>query len=392
MKPPAGDILITGAGPIGMTLALALLQSACQWRISLIERRPESACSSDARVLAMADASRQLLARINAWPAQTTPINDIHTSQRGGFGRTLMRAAEYDLTALGYVLRHKALVDTLKARIENALRRSHKPLSVSYGCSLAAVDGCSATIHMRDEKSGSEHEINMRPQIIVHADGTPADGERVVSHDYRQQAVIAEVRTSKAHANRAWERFTPDGPLALLPLEEGYAVVFTLPANKAQEVMQMEDEAFLATLQARFGGRHEFVSCGARQCFPLALRMRRKLVHGREIWIGNSAQTLHPVCGQGFNLGLRDAWQLAELILDVSNSSNLANVPQRYAATRRLDRWGGALFTDSIVRLFSNNCVSLSVLRGLGLLSLDLLPPTRHFAARRMIWGARAWP
>ena len=132
-----------------------------------------------------------------------------------------------------------------------------------------------------------------------------------------------------------------------------------------------------------------FSNPGPRSRFPLALRMRESLVRGREVWIGNTAQTLHPVSGQGFNLGLRDAWQLAEILLENGvDRSSLAN----YAASRHLDRHGSALFTDQIVRAFSNDFGPLKLARGLGLLALDLFPPARHFVAKRMIWGARAWP
>ena len=199
----------------------------------------------------------------------------------------------------------------------------------------------------------------------------------------------AEVTPTPGHNKRAWERFTPDGPLALLPLGNEYSVVFTLPPAKADAVMAMDDTAFTAALQNQFGRRLSFAKPGPRSRFPLALRLRETLVKGKEVWIGNTAQTLHPVSGQGFNLGIRDAWQLAEILLKNGvDRSSLAD----YAASRRLDRRGSAFFTDQIVRTFSNDCGPLKLARGLGLLALDLCPPARHFVAKRMIWGARAWP
>jgi 2-octaprenyl-6-methoxyphenol hydroxylase len=152
--------------------------------------------------------------------------------------------------------------------------------------------------------------------------------------------------------------------------------------------MALDDDAFLAALQAQFGRRMRFSKPGRRSRFPLALRLRDTLVKGREVWIGNAAQTLHPVSGQGFNLGLRDAWQLAETLLSQGlDHDSLAH----YAASRRLDRRGGAFFTDQIVRP-SPTTAARSLVRGLGLLALDICPPARHFVAKRMIWGARAWP
>jgi len=201
--------------------------------------------------------------------------------------------------------------------------------------------------------------------------------------------VICEVTPLPGHGRRAWERFTADGPLALLPLGDEYSVVFTLPPARADAVMALDDTAFAAALQAQFGDRLRLTRPGPRSRFPLALRCRTELAGEREVWIGNTAQTLHPVSGQGYNLGLRDAWELAETLLaDGLTPAALA----RYAAGRRLDREGAAFFTDRVVRLFSNDCAPLRLARGLGLLALDVLPPARHFVAKRMIWGARAWP
>ncbi|MPN31522.1 2-octaprenyl-6-methoxyphenol hydroxylase [bioreactor metagenome] len=170
-----------------------------------------------------------------------------------------------------------------------------------------------------------------------------------------------------------------------MPLGDEFSIVFTLPPAKADAVMTLDDNAFVAALQAQFGRRMTFSRPGRRSRFPLALRLRDTLVKGCEVWIGNTAQTLHPVSGQGFNLGLRDAWQLAELLLDGDDLS-------RYSSLRRLDRQGGAFFTDKVVRAFSNDFPPLRAARGLGLLALDLCPAARRFVAKRMIWGARAWP
>lgn len=231
-------------------------------------------------------------------------------------------------------------------------------------------------------------------KLVVHAEGTPQSDPEVSVSDYRQHAVIAEVRPATPHGNRAWERFTPDGPLALLPLGQDYSVVFTVPPEKAEHLLALDDAGFLAALRVQFGTRLDFVHAGPRAAYPLALRVRRQLVQPRQVWIGNAAQTLHPVSGQGFNLGLRDAWELAEKLLDGLEQQSDAGHPAAlaaYARGRQLDRRGSMAFTDGIVRLFSNDFPPLRAARGLGLLALDLVPPLRHFVAKRMIWGARAW-
>lgn len=372
------SILIAGAGPVGMTLALAL--QGGPWRVQLIDRRSLAAQANDPRALALSHGTRQLLEALDAWPSRAaTPIETIHVSQRGGFGRTVIHRDDYRLPALGYVVRYRDLAAALAARLPAD--------AVLEGAEMADCRPIADRLAVSLQQGGSQQTLEAA--LVVHAEGTPANAPGVKVSDYAQQAVIAEVTPRPGHGHRAWERFTPDGPLALLPLGDDYSVVFTLPPDKADQVMALDDAGFLAALTAHFGPRMEFVATGPRSRFPLALRMREEVVKGREVWIGNTAQTLHPVSGQGFNLGLRDAWQLAETLLAGSlDDATLA----AYARARRLDRRGGALFTDTVVRAFSNDFGPLKLARGLGLLALDLCPPARHFVAKRMIWGARAWP
>ena len=372
------DILIIGAGPVGMTLHLAL--AAAGQKSLLLDRRPKDAQQGDPRALALSHGARQLLEQINSWPTRAaTPIETIHVSQKDGFGRTLIDHKEYKLPALGYVVRYRDLAGALAANLaDDAVLSEAEILSVTPN-----DDHIIVTLR----HAGQLRTIQSK--LLVHAEGTPTDDPAVKVSDYEQHAVICEVTPTPGHKNRAWERFTPDGPLALLPLGNEYSIVFTLPPAKADDVMAMDDATFTAALQQQFGRRMSFAKPGKRSRFPLALRLRDTLVKGNEVWIGNTAQTLHPVSGQGFNLGIRDAWQLAEnLLKNGVDRNSLAG----YAASRKLDRQGSAFFTDKIVRAFSNDFGPLKLARGLGLLALDVCPPARHFVAKRMIWGARAWP
>lgn len=376
------DVAIIGAGPVGMALASSLKDSGL--RVLLLDARPPRAWADDPRALALAHGSQQLLERLQAWDAgAATPIDEIHVSQRGGFGRTLLRAADYDVPALGYVMRYRDLASALAARLA--------PAQLRCACAVDAI----ATTPTQATLTLSWQGVTQRLSagLVVHAEGTPANAADVRVRDYHQHAIIAQVKPAQPHRHRAWERFTPDGPLALLPQGDDYSVVFTVPSDKAARLRELGDDDFLAALREQFGRRVDFVSCGPRASFPLALRVRSPIVQPRQVWIGNSAQTLHPVSGQGFNLGLRDAAELATALLDrKSGDCGDAALLAAYARGRQADRRYGMGFTDSIVRLFSNDLAPLRCARGIGLLALDLAPPLRHFVAKRMIWGARAWP
>jgi 2-octaprenyl-6-methoxyphenol hydroxylase len=375
------EVLIVGAGPVGVTLALALEKSPL--RVLLLDRQADGAWRKDPRALALSHGSRQLLERLGAWNAPAgTAIRRIHVSQRGGFGSTQIDAADYAIPALGYVMRYRDLLAGLYAQLP--------PERLIAPATVSGIETAAETATVTIDESGKRQRVAAR--LVVHAEGTPSDDPGVAVRDYGQHAIVCEVTPAAAHENRAWERFTPDGPLALLPVDEGYAVVLTVAPDQAARILELSDDEFLATLNRQFGGRLELVATGPRAAFPLALRLRRRLTGERQVWLGNTAQTLHPVSGQGFNLGLRDAWELAETLLDTAPGDPGQAAPlAAYALRRQPDRLGSAVFTDGIVRLFSNDIPPLRALRGLGLLALDLAPPLRHFVARRMIWGARAW-
>ena len=310
-----------------MTLALALAGSSLH--VLLIDSRARGAAADDPRALALSYGSRQLLERLQAWnAAASTAIHQIHVSQRGGFGRTLIKAEDYKTPALGYVLRYRDLAATLDARLANG----------------QLIDQCRID-HIETDDDGAtlsvtQHETprRIRTKLIVHAEGTPNDDPGIKVRDYEQQAIVAEVRPVPAHNNRAWERFTPDGPLALLPLGQDYSLVFSVPPAKAAQLLALDDEAFLTALRKQFGQRLDFIASGPRTSFPLALRARPQITQQRQVWIGNSAQALHPVSGQGFNLGLRDAWELADVLLEHRDAGNPAALA-RYANRRQPDRY-----------------------------------------------------
>ncbi len=240
-----------------------------------------------------------------------------------------------------------------------------------------------------------------RARTLLWCEGRIADDDALSrNRDYGQHAIIALATPEQPHGNIAWERFTPGGPVALLPCGRDYAVVYTCASADSTALMNETDSQFAVRLSAALGGRVRFSSVGPRAAWPLALRMRGDIVRGREAWLGNAAQTLHPVAGQGLNLALRDVAQLAACLLPVlaRHEGSVAEALQRYARLRRMDRAATGGFTDALVRVFGlgADTPALGALaghaRGAALALLDACPPARQFIGRRMMFGARGWP
>ncbi|MCF8177827.1 MAG: FAD-dependent monooxygenase [Sulfuritalea sp.] len=347
-------------------MALALALKIHGIRSEIFEARERSAVRKDARVLALSDGARQILEWLGVWPGLgATPIETIHVSQRGGFGRSCLRAAEHNLKALGWVLPANNLIAALDTAIAAA-----------------------GIIYHQNTKVGAGDTANFA--LTAFAEGA-VDASAGVHRDYGQQAVLCSVKIASSHRNVAWERFTSEGPVALLPLGDEYSVVLTCADEDVAAINAMDDETFLALLQQRFGSRHRFIAASPRMAYPLGLRYRHVPVGDRQVWLGNAAQTLHPVAGQGFNLALRDIWELA-LHLNGAEDPGSEQLLAAYARGRALDRRGAIGFTNILLDSFASEFAPLKHARGAGLLALDLLPPLRSFVAKRMIYGARAWP
>lgn len=355
-------VMIVGGGPAGMAMALGLHQGGVASRI--VDARARGAARGDARILALSHGSRLILEHLGVWQAiPHTPITAIHVSHQGGLGRTRISAAEEGVPGLGYVL----AAGDLAAALDEAVAAA----GIDYRDNTPAPAGSDAA-------------------LVIHAEGRIDDSEDVRVSDYGQHAVICHATSQMPTDGTAWERFTPAGPVALLPCHEGYAVVLTCPAPDSARIAALDDDAFRALLQQRIGGRIPLAGVGPRLVYPLGLRLRQTVIKAREVWIGNAAQTLHPVAGQGFNLALRDIAELADTLADAADPGAPALLG-RYAARRRIDRLATVGFTDGLVRLFSNDIGPLKHLRGAGLVALDLFPPARSFLARRMMFGARGW-
>ena len=378
----AYDIVVAGGGPVGAALALGLRDSG--YKLALLEPRRPNIIRDDARAIALSHGGRLILERLGLWPAlapAVTPICHINISQQRGFGRVDMHAGEAGVPALGYVVGYVALQQALAAALAPA------GVQVMAGRAVQAVSGdvygAFATI---------DDELTLAARLIVIADGgTQLNIAHVKIRDYHQSALVCEVASEQPHHNRAFERFTPQGALALLPSGGRWSLIWTLSPERAQELAALDDGEFCRRLQATFGAAAgAFGTPGQRQVFPLTLRYAVRPVAARTLMIGNAAQMLHPVAGQGFNLGLRDAWELARVLVTHDQhdpgGSDLLNA---YFSQRRFDRIATILFTDSLIRLFCKDIPLLNATRSLGLAAFGVIPGAKNFLARRMMFGAR---
>ncbi|TCJ11740.1 hypothetical protein EZJ19_13850 [Parasulfuritortus cantonensis] len=379
------DIAIVGGGPVGAALAIALRDSGLA--VAVLEAKQEFA-ARDPRALALAEGTRLILARLGVWDAlapHATAIETIHVSQRGRIGRALLEARDMGVPALGYTTAYGDLYQALAAALPEA------GATLITGARVSAVRPAAGLGLVEFEQGGSVRGLSAR--LIVLADGGKSLPGAVKIKDYGQSAIICTVQTEVGHGGRAYERFTPAGPMALLPLGDDYALVWTTANDLVETRMAWDEATFLEHLQAAFGDRQgRFLAAGPRSVFPLRLVTASAVAEPGLVRIGNAAQTLHPVAGQGFNLGLRDAWWLAECALDFPREAfGGPEFLAAYRKRRRADVRGGIAMTDILVELFANDLPVLSQARGLALTAMDMLPLVKQSFARKMMFGVQAW-
>lgn len=387
------DVAIAGGGMVGLSLAAAL--GKLPFDVAVIEPvapQADQQPSFDSRTTALSNGSRRVLEGIGAWSgiaSQATPIRRIHVSERGSFGTAVLTAEEQHVAALGHTIENRLLGRALHDRVAASPR-------------IRLVHARVATLEAGTDSIGLTTDAGERGEtrLLVAADGAQsvvraALGIEASNSDYGQHAIIAHVETTRFHDYTAYERFTPAGPLAVLPIGEGRsAVVWTLAPAAASRALGLDDTAFLAELQAAFGLRlGRFTRVGKRHSYPLALTQSERLTAPRAAILGNAAQALHPVAGQGFNLALRDVAMLAELLAEAPGGDpGAASLLERYAAWRMPDRRAVIRFTDALVRGFGLPFAPIRHARGQGLVLFDLLRPVKHEFARRTMGLAGRQP
>ena len=384
------DIAIVGGGPVGAALAAGLDGSGLS--VEILEARVmqnQKLEAPDPRALALSEGTRLVLNRLGVWQAlspRATAIESIHVSQRGGLGRAVLSAQDVGAPALGYVAEYGDLYAAL------AERMARSDATLLTGARVTAVKATAGYGMVAYQHDGAE-KILTAGLVVLSEGGKSLPAAMREDKDYGQSAVVCTVKTEQPHDRRAYERFTPDGPIALLPLGEDYALVWTTPNAQLEARLAMTETEFLAQLQSTFGDRQgRFLAASPRAAYPLKLALAAASPSPRIVRIGNAAHTLHPVAGQGFNLGVRDAWKLAETILDTPRQRlGEAAFTQRHEKTRHFDIAGGSLMTDILVEAFSNEQFLLKHARGAALVLLDLIPPLKTLFARKMMFGAQAW-
>lgn len=383
------DVIIVGGGPVGMALAICLQERKISTMLLEAQGLPDQV--KDPRPLALSYGSHLILQRLGVWETlqQRTPIKTIHISNRGHFGRTVLTTKDAGVPELGFVVNYHDLYRSMHQLLLNQ--------GANYQIGATVTSLTTNPDQARIEYQQADKNKQATAKLLVLADGgrlaAQIENIRYHTHDYQQWAVVANVETSIPQNGVAYERFTSDGPVALLPSGQGYALVWTVPSSTAQEILSLDETTFLIRLQLHFGDRvGKFIRTGKRSGFPLTLKFASPTTASRTILVGNAAQTLHPVAGQGFNLGLRDAWELFRTINELPSLSARIGTPgmlKAFESKRQMDRDAGKIFTHSLAKIFTTNPPLFQTFCGIGLSMLDCLPPMKRFVARRMIFGAR---
>jgi 2-octaprenyl-6-methoxyphenol hydroxylase len=378
-------IIIIGGGPVGLALALSLQQKSIPFK--LLEARAQGASHQDKRALALSYGTKQILEALGVWvhvAQHVTAIETIHISQRGGLGRTKLNAHEHRLPALGYVVSYGALMQALDTVM------NHQQIMYEAVARQILPQENHAEVHF--DYAQQAHQLTS-PLLVI------ADGGRSLEEvpgliretkAYGHDALVSKVSAELPHSNIAYERFTPSGPMALLPNgARDFSLVWTGEKAAVDRLLTLDDATFLRALHEAFGDRvGRFLSVEKRMSFPLKLSSLSMADTPHVVVIGNAAQTMHPVAGQGFNVGMRDAWTLVDAVskspAEQWGTSTMLNA---YRQQRQSDTRGGLLFTDFLVNIFTNPILGVASLRGLGLAMMEHLPPIKRLLVNKMSFG-----
>jgi 2-octaprenyl-6-methoxyphenol hydroxylase len=388
------EVLVVGGGLVGQSLCAAL--EGAPVRALQVEAEPPRPAADprwDERNFALSRRSVGLLADWGVWPhaqAQARPIEHVHVSSRGDFGAVRVHATDCGVDALGHTVPARVVGEALARRLAHC-HTVRREAAVRVTAMAPDDDGVAVTLE------GPEGARTLRVRLVVGADGTASQvrelaGIGVDAHDYGQTAIVCTIGVRGAPPGWAFERFTDSGPFALLPLgEDRLGMIWTVPADQAGSVLALDDAAFLARAQERFGRRAgSFLRVGARQPWPLRLQRALRVVGPRCVLIGNAAQTIHPIGAQGFNLGLRDVEALARYLVSAAtvgaDPGAVASLAA-HAIAREPDRGGTIELSDGLARAFAHRALPIRLLRGAAFVALERIAPLK----RDLAWSLMGW-
>jgi 2-octaprenyl-6-methoxyphenol hydroxylase len=382
------NIVIVGGGPVGATLALLLAKQGVA--VTVLEARKQGAAYNESRALALSYGSKRILEKLGVWGSlakSATAINTIHVSQKGSLGRSKLQASDYKQEALGYVVSYGVLSEAL----DNALT-SQTLVNFIFEASAEHIAYTSTHASVTYAYQGESDTLNSR--LMVLADGGRSLDEIAglvkETKEYGHDALISKISAELPHNNIAYERFTANGPMALLPNgERDFSLVWTGKKEYVNKLLALSDAEFLTQFHEQFGDRvGQFLSVKKRMAFPLKLSQLKTTDTPHLVVIGNAAQTMHPVAGQGFNVGLRDAESLAQSAATTAAVDfGCQKMLDDYRASRQSDTKNGLLFTDFLVNIFSNDIVGVNNLRSAGLGLFDVIKPIKRHLVSKMSYG-----
>lgn len=372
------DLIIVGGGLVGTSLACAL--KPLGYRIAIIEAKSLEQLASpllDTRTLALSLGTQRTFSELGIWSelsALATPIQHIHVSDRGHFGATRLHADRYEIPAFGYVVPMPDLQSTLQRA-----RETCEGVTLYCPAQVTAIEQTADTQTLTLTQAGET--LSLQAPLIIAADGANSSLRTLLqgrseTRDYNHMAIVTNLALARSNQSIAYERFTPTGPLAMLPIgEKNAAVIWTLPPEESHRKMELSDDAFLAELQQAFGYRAgRFIGMGKRLQYPLKMIIAHEIIQQGVVFIGNASQQLHPIAGQGFNLGLRDVMALAKVLTRARSEGiplNDFSLLQEYESLRSQDKKEMIQFTEILARVFTNPLRSLAGLRDLGLILVD---------------------
>ena len=380
------SIAIIGGGPVGAIFAL--LNKSQANKIVLLESNSQIKTKTDKRALALSNGTKFILEKIDVWKdleGKLTQIKTIHTSQKGTFGRSLIKAKELDQEALGYIISYGDLIKALQKKILHT-----KSIEALYDSEVISFSSSEKTQKLRFKCKSKEKSLNCDLLVLADGGGAEINGINITRTNkyFEHSALVTHIETDVPHSNTAYERFTNLGPMALLPNLNGqYSLVWTGPKDEITKLNQLANPEFLIALQQYFGDRvGNFKLSEKRVTFPLKQSFVSKYPEENIAIIGNSAQIMHPVAGQGLNTGIRDAIILSDCIKENANS-DLKLMINKFHYMRKKETKGTLRLTESLVTLFSNDFIGVNRIRGMALSFLDLIPPIKKRFVKRMSYG-----